>query len=182
MRVLKIAAGVILILTGVFCFATPGAMFASVAFLLGCAMLLSGIIGILAYIWMGKNKETSIILMAEGLTSVILGVLVLANQLQADAAIPVFFGLWVMFSGVIRAAEAYTHRDSGRMTLIWLSVLGVLGIAAGLYAFFNTVVFALPVVVLTGIMFIVQGVNVLLVGVNFSFHHKRALHGKPSLN
>jgi len=34
-KIFKILAGVILILSGVFCFANPGATFSSVAFLLG---------------------------------------------------------------------------------------------------------------------------------------------------
>lgn len=173
MRVFKIAAGVILILTGIFCFANPGATFLSIAFLLGCAMLLSGISGTLAYIWISRKRKISNSLMIEGLMSVILGFLVLSNQLLADAAIPVFFGLWVMFTGIIRVVEAYTNRKSGIMSLIWLLAMGALGIAAGLYAFYNTVLFSFSAIVLVGILFIVQGFNVLLIGINLSFHHRR---------
>ncbi len=173
MRVFKIAAGVILILTGIFCFANPGATFLSIAFLLGCAMLLSGISGTLAYIWISRKRKISNSLMIEGLMGVILGFLVLSNQLLADAAIPVFFGLWVMFTGIIRVVEGYTNRESGIMSLIWLLSMGVLGIAAGLYAFYNTVLFAFSAIVLVGILFIVQGFNVLLIGINLSFHHRR---------
>ena len=172
MRVFKIAAGVILILTGVFCFANPGASFISIAFLLGCAMLLSGMSGIMAYIWISRKREISNSLMIEGLMSVILGILVLSNQLLTDAAIPVFFGLWVMFAGIIRVVEAYTRRGAGKMLLIWLLFMGMLGIAAGLYAFYNTVLFAFSPIVLVGILFIVQGLNVLLIGINLSFLHK----------
>lgn len=172
-RVFKIAAGVILILTGIFCFANPGTTFLSIAFLLGCAMLLSGISGTLAYIWISRKRKISNSLMIEGLMGVILGFLVLSNQLLADAAIPVFFGLWVMFTGIIRVVEAYTNRESGIMSLIWLLSMGVLGIAAGLYAFYNTVLFAFSVIVLVGILFIVQGFNVLLIGIHLSFHHRR---------
>jgi uncharacterized membrane protein HdeD (DUF308 family) len=171
-RVFKIAAGVILILTGVFCFANPGATFLTIAFLLGCAMVLSGISGIMAYIWISQKKEISSLLMIEGLMSIILGILVLSNQLLADAAIPVFFGLWVMFAGIIRVVEAYIHRGDGKMLLIWFLFMGMLGIAAGLYAFYNTVLFAFSAIVLVGILFIIQGLNVLMTGINLSFLHK----------
>ncbi|HML38217.1 MAG TPA: DUF308 domain-containing protein [Bacillota bacterium] len=171
MRVFKIAAGIILILTGIVCFANPGALFSSIAFPLGCAMLLSGLSGTLAYIWISrKDGGISELLMVEGVLSIILGCLVLSNQLLADAAIPIFFGMWVMFSGILRAVTAYTHRNQGKMMLIWLSALGALSIAAGLYAFFNTVLFDFSAVVLTGILFVIQGVNVLLVGINLNFH------------
>ena len=173
MRVLKIAAGVILILTGVFCFANPGAIFLSIAFLLGCAMLLSGISAILAFIWISRKKEITNSLLIEGMLSIILGLLVLSNQLLADAAIQVFFGMWVLISGVIRIAEAYVQRKSGMMMLIWLLSLGLIGIAAGLYAFFNTVLFDFSAIMLVGILYVVQGFNVILVGINLNFHHHR---------
>lgn len=178
-RVFKIAAGVVLILTGVFCFANPGATFLSVAFLLGSAMLLSGISGTLAYIWISRKREISNSLLIEGLISIILGILVLSNQLLADAAIPVFFGMWVMFTGIIRIAEAYAHRNAGKMQLIWLLSLGILGFAAGLYAFFNTVLFAFSAIMLIGILFVIQGSSVMLVGVNLSFHLRRRAKAEP---
>lgn len=167
-RVFKIAAGAILILTGVFCFANPGATFLSVAFLLGSAMLLSGISGTVAYICISRKREISNSLLIEGLISIILGILVLSNQLLADAAIPVFFGMWVMVTGIIRIAEAYDHRNSGKMQLISLLTLGILGFAAGLYAFFNTVLFGFSIILLVGVLFVIQGASVMLVGVRLS--------------
>ena len=179
MRVFKITAGVILILTGIFCFANPGATFLSIAFLLGCSMLLSGISGTLAYIRISRKRELSNSLMIEGLVSIILGILVISNQLLADAAIPVFFGMWVMFTGIIRITEAYARRNSDIMQLGWLLILGILGFSAGLYAFFNTVLFAFSVITLVGILFMIQGFSVLLVGVNLNFQYRRRAKAKP---
>lgn len=169
------AAGVILIITGFFCFVHPGETFISVAFLLGCSMVVSGICGMFVYFWISRKGEISNFIMVEGLLSIVLGSLVLSNQLLADAAISVFFGMWVMISGIIRAAEAYAQRRSGWLTLSWLLSLSVLGIAAGLYAFFNTALFAFSVIMLTGILFVIQGINVLLVGANLSVSRK-AIH------
>ncbi len=173
MRVFKIMAGVILILTGIFCFAVPGATFLSIAFVLGCAMLLSGMSGISAYIWIRKEREVSShLLLVEGILSVILGILVLANQLVADAAIPVFFGMWVMFSGIVRVVDGYFYRESEGTIWRWLVSLGSLGILTGFYAFFNTVIFAFSPVMLVGILFAIQGINILLVGVSLPYQRK----------
>jgi len=179
-RVFKITAGVILILTGVFCFANPGVTFLSLAFVLGCSMLLSGISGTLAYIWISRKGEITNSLLIEGLTSIVLGILVLSNQLLADSAIPVFFGLWVMYAGIIRIAEAYCRRQSGRMQVLWLLALGILGFAAGIYTFFNTVLFAFSIIILVGILFVVQGFSVLLVGVNLNFLHRRRIKAEKA--
>ena len=169
MKIFKILAGILLIITGMFCFAHPGELFPAIAFPLGCAMLASGIFSAFVFFWYSVKGEISNYIIAESLMSIILGGLVLSNQLVADAVIPVFFGMWVMFSGILRAAEAYDKRKSGWATLSWLLSLSVLGLAAGLYAFFNTVFFAFSPVMMAGILFTVQGINVLLVGANLYY-------------
>ena len=174
MRVFKIAAGVILVITGIFCFAAPGATFVSIAFILGSAMLLSGISGVTSYIAIGSKREVPYLLLAEGITSILLGILVLANQIVAEAAIPVFFGLWVMFSGVLRVADGISRMKYGLRQWSWLVALGALGTITGMYSFFNTVLFGFSPVMLTGIIFVVQGVHVLTAGVSLTFHHRKA--------
>ena len=181
MKIFKILAGVLLLITGIFCFAHPGELFPSIAFSLGFAMLISGVLSTFVYFWYNLKGEVSDFIIAEGLLSIILGGLVLSNQLLADAAIPVFFGMWVMFSGIIRAAEAYANRKSGWMTLTWLLSLSVLGVAAGLYSFYNTVFFAFSPVMLAGILFVVQGINVLLVGANLYYKPRRSHQRKRQL-
>ena len=178
MRVFKIAAGVILVITGIFCFSAPGATFVSVAFVLGAAMLLSGISGVAAYIWIGRKREVPYLLLAEGVTSILLGILVLANQIIADAAIPVFFGLWVLFSGVLRVADGVSRIKDDVRVWSWLVILGSLGVITGMYSFFNTVLFNFSPVMLTGILFVMQGAHVLTTGVSLSFHPRR--HGKAT--
>lgn len=50
MRIVTIVSGMLLVGTGIWCFAHPGAPFITIAFLLGVAMLISGLSNILAYI------------------------------------------------------------------------------------------------------------------------------------
>lgn len=172
MKIFKIIAGVILIIAGAFCFAHPGESFISIAFLLGCAMVASGICGLITFFLISRKGDILNYIMAESLLSIILGCLVLSDRLLADAAIPVFFGMWVLISGVIRVMEAYVQRRPGWMTPVLLLSLGVLGIAAGLYAFFNTDFFAFSVILLTGILFVAQGIIVVLVGANLSVRRR----------
>ncbi len=173
MRILKLATGIILILTGVFCFANPGVTFLAMAFILGTAMIFSGLSGILSYLLISKKKEISDLLFVEGIMSFILGFLVVSNQLLADASIPVFFGLWVIFSGILRVVETHTLRKSDMANWQLILTFGILSIAVGIYSFFNTILFTFSSVVLVGILFVMQGLNVLLVGLNLSFHNKR---------
>ncbi len=138
MKVFKILAGILLIITGIFCFAHPGELFPYVAFPLGCAMLASGVFSAFVYFWYSRKGEISNYIIAEGLLSIILGGLVLSNQLLADAAIPVFFGMWVIFRESF--AQRKLMRSVSRMgDPVLAGVSQRAGHRAGLYAFFNTV-------------------------------------------
>lgn len=168
MRLFKIIAGVILILTGVLCFANPGATFLSMAFILGCSMLISGASGIFAYIKINGKKQLNNLILVEGLLTVILGCLVLSNQLTTDTMVPVFFGMWVMISGILRVVASLEIKKSGTNVYRWFLAPGMISIFAGIYAFLNPVLAGLLVVMLVGIFFVIQGVNVLITGINIS--------------
>ena len=47
-------------------------------------------------------------ILADALITLLLGILVLCNQLVADTSIPMVFGMWVLVSGILRI-EAATH-------------------------------------------------------------------------
>ena len=62
-------------------------------------------------------------ILTDALITLLLGILVLCNQLVADTAIPMVFGMWVLVSGILRI-EAATHinlerkRENFRITMI----------------------------------------------------------------
>ncbi|MBR0598799.1 HdeD family acid-resistance protein [Sinanaerobacter chloroacetimidivorans] len=172
MRLLKIIAGAILILTGVFCFANQGATFLTIAFILGCAMLISGISGILAYLFIRKNRELSNMVFTEGVMTFLLGSLVLSNQLITEAVVPVFFGLWAIFSGVLRISEAFGLHNKRKRAWQWTLGLGAISILAGIYAFLNSVIASLSVILIIGFIFIIQGANVLIAGIHLPANKK----------
>lgn len=163
MRVLSIAVGIFLVLTSVWCFAHPGATFLSIAFLLGFAMFIHGLTAIFDYFMIKKTENIGEgWLLAEGMTTFILSVLVLFNQLVADAAIPVFFGMWIMFSGVERIVNSLN--SSKKVWWIWTLSLGVICVLAGIYAFLNSMLADLAVVTVVGIAFLLQGANMIFIG------------------
>lgn len=182
MRILKIVAGVVLILTGVFSFANLGATFLYIAFILGCAMLFSGIIGILAYILINTKKEPSTLFLAEGIVTVIMGSLVLANLLVTDAIVPLFFGMWVMFAGIQRAVLSHKMKKVGVSIWKWILIQGIISIFAGIYAFVNPALLNLSVIMIVGILFIIQGINVLTTGINISIYKMERRNNSSSTN
>ncbi len=106
MRIFTVIAGVLLSATGGFCFAFGEHSFMDLAFLVGIAMILSGICDLIAYIISGRGKdrltETALV---EGVVTALYGFAVLNDQVS-DAMLTMFFGLWLVLCGATRFAQS----------------------------------------------------------------------------
>ena len=180
MRLLTIVSGGMLIITGLFCFANPGETFLALAFVLGMAMILTGLVQCLAY-WRGRDnrRDNNGWIFAEALMTFILGILVLTSLIAADAAIPMVFGLWVISSGILRVVVAtMIDYKSKKANFIWTMATGVLCIVTGLYAFLNPLIANLSIAVLLGLLFMIQGVCAMELGIHMP-HEKKEKVKKP---
>lgn len=175
MKTVTIVTGGILMLTGVWCLANPGATFLSLAFIIGIVMLIVGLNGFFAYGELKKQGEPVSYLLPEAIVSVILGAIVLSNQLVSDAAIPIFFGMWIMYSGIMRVLIAVSKKRSGDEKG-WVIILipGLLSIAAGVYSFYNPIAAGIAIVIMIGVFFLIQGLNTMSTGLQ--------MQGKKKIN
>lgn len=177
MRILTILSGILMILTGAFCFMNPGQTFLVMAFVIGMVMVINGIIHTLAYL-IGRglhNKgDNNGWILTEALITLVLGILILCNQLVVDAAIPMVFGIWVVVSGILRI-EASTHinKEKKKSNFRTTFITGLLTLAIGVFGFINPMMGWLSTVVLLGMFMVMQGINVLELGINMP-HEKKS--------
>ena len=164
MRILTMLTGVLFIGAGIFLVANGGVTFLSVAFVVGVMFVIAGIVECLSYnSYRGDNVEKSWIL-NDGLTTFVLGVLILLNKISADAVVPMILGLWVLITGIRNFVHAWEHiEDRGSMFYDHL-IVGLLNIIFGLYVFFDSEIFNLASITMSGLCVIVQGINILHVG------------------
>ena len=128
-------------------------------------MIFAGLLSILIYFFASGKQLGFGWFLAEGFITLILGGIVLANQLVTDSVIPVFFGMWILFCGVMRVvASLHLVMSKNNSWLINL-FLGLISAAAGGYAFFNQILLGISIIILIGIYFLIQGVNILAYGV-----------------
>lgn len=177
MRILTIISGILMILTAAFCFMNPGQTFLVLAFVIGLVMVINGIIHTLAYL-IGRglhNKgDNNGWILTEALITLILGILILCNQLVVDAAIPMVFGIWVVVSGILRI-EASTHinKEKKRTNFRTTLITGILTVLIGVFGFINPMIGWLSTAILLGMFMLIQGVNVLELGINMP-HEKKS--------
>jgi len=166
MRILTVIAGITLMVTGIWCFTHRGVGFLSIAFVLGCIMVFVGTLSILVYFFAPGKQDGFGWFFAEGLITLILGGLVLANKLITDSMVPIFFGMWLLFCGVMRIVASLHLILAKNNSWIFTLAAGCISASFGVYTFFNqTVANTIPLIILTGIIFLIQGINVLVYGV-----------------
>ena len=177
MRIFTIIGGILRVLTGAFCFSSPGQTFLAFAFVVGLVMVLNGTIHAVAYLsgrGLHNKGDNNGWILTDALITLLLGILVLCNQLVADTAIPMVFGMWVLVTGILRI-EAATHinKEKKQKNFRVTMITGVLTTLIGLFGFINPLVAWLSTTFLLGFFMVMQGINIIELGINMP-HEKKA--------
>ena len=180
MRAFLIITGMIMVGTGVFTIANGGLTFISVAFIIGIALILSGLALTLSYKRInGETDETVHWVSVEGITSIVLGIIVLTGFLAADIAVQAVFGFWVMISG-IRSMVVYVA-GGDKSKFHWPTIIAVLEFVIGVLSFFNFEILQVPVLFLVGFCMVVQGVDSIRIGIEMTYIKPDAIKSKEEL-
>ena len=161
-RVLWIAAGILLILAGIFCLLSPSAALSGLALYLGRAMLFSGIVDIVIFASASGTMVGSGWFLVDGILTVLLSLFLLCNQWFTALTLPFLFGMWLLFSGVSKFANSFELKRLGVRGWGWFTVLGLLLIAAGVISFLDPVAGAVALGAVLGVTLILEGVASIL--------------------
>ena len=106
---------------------------------------------------MNEAKKNSGFLIFLGILTVIFGVVAIGSPLITGVAVAVFVGFLLLASGVARIVHALKSKQWG--TGFWGTVIGVLGVAAGLLMIFRPLVGLVTMTMLIAIYFLVDGIS-----------------------
>ena len=113
--------------------------------------------------WMDEAKKNAALLIFLGVSTVILGVVAIASPLITGVAVTVFVGFLLLASGVAQILHALKSRQWG--TGFWGTVIGMLGVAAGLLMIFRPIVGLVTMTMLLAIYFLVDGISEIIAAV-----------------
>lgn len=166
MKVLTIILGILLIIGGIFCIATPGSTFLSIGWLVGLGFLLAGIDEIVMY-WSRRYLRSGWAL-AGGILTALLGGFLLFNSWAnffADMVILYMTGAFLILAGIFRIVTAVQSRHLSH-TWGWMLALGILTILVGGYSLFHPTVAAIALGWLIGFYVILAGIEMIQLGIN----------------
>ena len=133
------AAGLILLGSAVLTLVKWQSELVDISISLGIAMLIAGEINVFIY---HKKQETihgSHWLLAEGMSTALLSLFLLLNQMIYSALIPFFFGMWELFSGILKVIDAKELRREKTWGWYWFSGVGAVEIISGIAALLKPV-------------------------------------------
>ena len=158
-RILNIAAGVLLVIAGVYCLCNQDVAVLSAGLLLGIFMLASGIIEIAISARMCSVLIGSGWLMLDGVLTVIMSLFLLFNQWFTMLSLPFLFTLWLLFSGISRFVSAFDLRALGVRAWGWVLALGIILLVVGFVCMMDPWVGVAAIGVTVGLVFILEGIS-----------------------
>lgn len=156
--------GILFMGAGIYLIANGGITFMSVAFIIGILFIFGGIVECLSYNSYRGDEDDRTWILIDGMTTFLLGGLILLNKLAADAVVPMVLGLWVITTGVRNFVTAWENMEKKDRAFYDHLAIGLLNIIAGIYVFFDADIFNLATITMVGLCIVVQGFNVFHIG------------------
>ncbi len=151
--------GILMAILGIVLFATPGMNTLVMAYVVCTLMLVYGIAEIAFYITHRKSQAVSGWLLADGIITAILGLLLMFMPGAQILTMSLMFAVWVLFTGVTRTSGAFAAKDAGSSNWGWVLAAGILGILVGVWLMFDPLLAVMTIGFLLPAAFVVQGIS-----------------------
>ncbi|MBR2916566.1 MAG: hypothetical protein IKC07_03050, partial [Clostridia bacterium] len=159
-QILWFFAGVTLFIGGFLSLLYRGAL-TDIASTLGFIMLFAGLINILIYYYKGKEMYSSRWLFADGLTTALLSLFPLFSQEISPDFLPLFFGLWELFSGVLKTIDSQKLKKESIKFYKGFSAVGFMELISGILSMIRPLDDFLGAETVVAINLFVQGLGVI---------------------
>ena len=164
-KVLCAIAGILLLLAGAATFFNPLASFVTISYIIGGALFVSGFLSIIAYFASRKVMLGAGWVLADGILSVVFGAMICFGEYSKgflSLTIGVIVGIWLLVSGINTLSRSFDMHRLGAKGWGWLTLWGILCIAAGVVVFCNPIISAIRITdMVVGLSLLVGGVSTL---------------------
>lgn len=158
-RALVLILGILLVIMGIVLFATPGANSVALSYVFCILMLVFGIAEIFFYLSHRKAHIVSGWVLADGIITTILSILLLCMPGFQTLTMSYIFSFWVLFTGVTRTSAAFAAKDAGSRNWGWILATGIIGILLGTWLLFYPILAVMTIGYLIPFAFLMQGIS-----------------------
>lgn len=157
-----IVAGILFIIFGLVCAFFPGLTLASIAFMIGAAFVVSGVVNIATFI---RDKEAlgfSGWLLAYGILDVLIGAMFVIHPFAFAAVLPWVIGAFVLVFGIYGIIVSFPIKKAGLPLWGWMLASGILSVLIGIMFFYMPEMLALFI----SLFALLRGVDLIILGAN----------------
>jgi len=158
---LSVITGLLMIVLGGVFLARPGLSLASIILLVGIFAIVYGVFLVIAGI-AGRHDGGGWVV-AGGVLAVIMGIVTLAWPAATSLVILYIIAAWAIISGIADIAGAFAGGISGGRR-VWLIIIGLLGIAVGVYFFVHPVTGVMALLWVVGVYLVALGILRIIAG------------------
>jgi uncharacterized membrane protein HdeD (DUF308 family) len=158
---LSVVTGLLMIVLGGVFLARPGLSLASIILLVGIFAIVYGVFLVIAGI-AGRHDGGGWVV-AGGVLAVIMGIVTLAWPAATSLVILYIIAAWAIISGIADIAGAFAGGISGGRR-VWLIIIGLLGIAVGVYFFVHPVTGVMALLWVVGVYLVALGILRIIAG------------------
>jgi uncharacterized membrane protein HdeD (DUF308 family) len=158
---LSVITGLLMIVLGGVFLARPGLSLASIILLVGIFAIVYGVFLVIAGI--SRRPDGGGWVVAGGVLAVIMGIVTLAWPAATSLVILYIIAAWAIISGIADIAGAFAGGISGGRR-VWLIIIGLLGIAVGVYFFVHPVTGVMALLWVVGVYLVALGILRIIAG------------------
>ena len=167
--IIWLAVGVFLLVMGLYFLINPHVTLASIAWLFGLTMLVSGAADLVLCVARQWAYGSSKWFFADGIIDLLVGIVFMCNSWLAAELLPYLLAAWAILSGVIKCVGALVYRGFGMPFWGAQCAVGVIVLVFGLVTLFRPAVAAVAVAAIVSIVLIAQGLMAIMRGLFSSF-------------
>ena len=164
MRLITVLSGAAVTTAGVFCLLNREQPFINYAFVLCVSLVCSAFLGILSYFIAFRRRGLPLWSLVDGLMALALAYLIFKERIMTESFLPQIIGLWLLFTGALRAAGAIDIRKETLAFRLTVFTFGIINMLVGVYCFYYPLYTDFTLTELIGNIFILQGVNIAMIG------------------
>lgn len=155
-----IVAGILFIIFGLVCAFFPGLTLASIAFIVGAAFVVSGVVNIATFIRDRDLLGFSGWILAYGILDVLIGAMFVIHPFAFAAVLPWVIGAFVLVFGIYEVVATFMVKRAGLPLWGWMLFSGVISIVIGSMFFSMPEMLALFIALFA----LLRGVDLIVVG------------------
>lgn len=152
------STGALFVILGIYIISSPIQSYFTISLFFAGVITLAGLME-LAFTLLNRKALTSWPwYVAGGVVDVFVGGYLMTYPLVTMILLPIFFGLWMLFRGIVAVSHSIQLRHSGWWGTDWMLITGIMIILLALLIIINPALGALNFLTWTSLSFIVSGI------------------------